>query len=343
VGALSDRIGPAAVLRIGVGISGATFIAMAAFGNFGVFAVVYGVVGAFGYAALAYVPIGVLVDRVFPPDRKGFFFALLTNGTAVGFIVLVPLWIWLGDLLAWQAVLAGLGLVFLLVLFPLSLTLRVGAAPAATAQSATEASRPSARLTTLLRGPFVGLALAFLACGVTMAFVDVHLISHLHDNSVSNGATSSAMVLLGVAEVIGAFIAGIACDRGHIRSILLVAYALRGTAMVIVAVSPSAASAQVFGVVFGASFLMTVVATTMWLVSSYPASMRGLVLGLLWAVHQIGAAVSSQLGASLRDITGGYDAVIYTGLAMCLVSIILVATQKNPNRSEYATETSATR
>lgn len=129
VGTLSDRIGPAAVLRIGIGISGATFLAMSSFGNAAVFTVVYGVAGAFGYAALAYVPIGVLVDRVFPPERKGFFYALLTNGTAVGFIVLVPLWIWLGDLLAWQSVLAGLGFVFLLILFPLSLTLRVGAPP----------------------------------------------------------------------------------------------------------------------------------------------------------------------------------------------------------------------
>ncbi|MFT4214907.1 MAG: hypothetical protein QM622_09050 [Microbacterium sp.] len=97
--------------------------------------------------------------------------------------------------------------------------------------------------------------------------------------------------------------------------------------------SPTALSTQVFGVVFGASFLMTVVATTMWLVSTYPASMRGLVLGLLWTVHQIGAAISSQLGASLRDATGGYETVIYTGVAMCLVSIVLVVTLKSPVRS----------
>lgn len=334
VGMLSDRIGPAAVLRIGIGISGATFIVMATVGSYGVFAIVYGVAGAFGYAALAYVPIGVLVDRVFPAERKGFFYALLTNGTAVGFIVLVPLWIWLDDVIAWQSVLAGLGITFLLILFPLSLTLRVGAPQPSTASSATETPRLSTRAATLLHGPFVGLALAFLACGVTMAFVDIHLISHLHDHSVSSGATSSAMVLLGATEVAGAFVAGIMCDRGQIRSILLAAYALRGAAMLVIAVSPSAASAQLFGVIFGASFLMTVVATTMWLVSSYPASMRGFVLGLLWAVHQIGAAVSGQLGATLRDVTGGYDAVIYTGVAMCLLSIILVAMLKSPNRSE---------
>lgn len=332
VGTLSDRIGPAAVLRIGIGISGATFIAMSTIGNVGVFAVAYGVAGAFGYAALAYVPIGVLVDRVFPPERKGFFYALLTNGTAVGFIILVPLWIWLGDLIAWQSVLAGLGIIFLLVLFPLSLTLRVTAPPPPTAPTATDAPHPPARATTLLRGPFVGLALAFLACGITMAFVDVHLISHLHDHSIPSTAMSSAMILLGVTEVAGAFVAGIMCDRGHIRSILLTAYALRGAAMLVIAVSPSVASAQVFGIVFGASFLMTVIATTMWLVSSYPASMRGLVLGLLWTVHQIGAAVSSQLGATLRDLTGSYDAVIYTGVAMCLASIILVAALKSPTR-----------
>lgn len=339
VGALSDRLGPLVVMRCGLVVSAAMFFLISFVQDFLLLAAIYGVLGALGYASLSYVPIGVLVARAFPADRRGFFYALLTNGTAIGFIVLVPLWIWLEDLVDWQAVMVALGSIFAGVLLPLSFTVRGsrGADQSIPAQDRADRARS---LVVMKRGPFVPLALAFMACGVTMAFVDVHLIPDMNDHGVSSAALSSAMVLLGVMEIIGAFVAGILCDRGFIRSVLLSAYLFRGISILLLAVAPNDVVVQFFGIIFGSSYLMTVVATTVWIVKAYPVQVRGLLLGILWAVHQTGAAVSSQAGAALHDVLNSYEPIIYLGAALCIVSIAIVALMRGPEPSN-STETIA--
>lgn len=72
----------------------------------------------------------------------------------------------------------------------------------------------------------------------------------------------------------------------------------------------TAGNAVGFGAVFGASYLATVVATTMWLIGSLPVAVRGTGIGLLWLVHSVGVAVSSQLGAYLNDASGSYRSAI---------------------------------
>lgn len=109
VGVLSDTLGPLVVLRSGLVVSAGMFVSLSFAQNFVLLAVLYGTLGAIGYASLSYIPIGVLADRAFPPERRGFFYALLTNGTALGFILLVPLWIWLESVTTWQSVMLALG------------------------------------------------------------------------------------------------------------------------------------------------------------------------------------------------------------------------------------------
>ncbi|WP_426624816.1 MFS transporter [Leifsonia sp. McL0607] len=329
IGALSDRFGPLLVMRAGLVVSAAMFALITVAQSFLLLAILYGVLGALGYASLSYVPIGVLVDRAFPADRRGFFYALVTNGTAIGFIVLVPLWIWLETMTSWQSVLIALSVLFAVVLLPLSFTVRAPDAKrlATTATSHVERSRA---LAVMRCGPFIPLVLAFMACGVTMAFVDVHLIPDMHDHGVAPTTVSTAMVLLGFTEIVGAFVAGFFCDRGRIRSVLLSAYLLRGASIVLLAISPNDVVIQLFGVIFGSSYLMTVVATTVWIARLYPPHVRGLLLGIMWAAHQVGAALSSQLGATLHDVLDSYDPIIYIGAAFCVVSIIIVAALREP-------------
>ncbi|WP_181070391.1 MFS transporter [Rathayibacter rathayi] len=187
-------------------------------------------------------------------------------------------------------------------------------------------------MTAALSVPFAPLALAFMACGATMAFINVHLMPDMADHGVTSTAMSSAMILIGSTEIIGAFIAGLLCDRGFVRGILLAAYLLRGSAVLLLAVGPNDVVVHFFGVVFGSSYLMTVVATTVWIVESYPARVRGLLLGVLWAVHQVGAALSSQVGAVLHDHVGGYEPILYMGSVSCAISLAIVACLRSPKK-----------
>lgn len=346
VGGLADRIGGAATLALGTALAGAAFIGCALSGELWLFVTVYGIVAAFAFAMLSFVPLGVLVDELFRDGRKGLLYALLTNGAAVGFIVLVPLWSWLDTKASWESVLLVTGLVFLLVLAPLAmLTARQASkvtsasqdAPAV-ADTAPEPARPVSfgeRLRKAVAARELrALALAFFSCGVTMAFIDVHFVPMVHDHGGSPSTSSTALVLLGIFEVAGGLLAGWLCDRGLIKSVLIAAYALRGGAMLLVSISAGPVPAMAFGVIFGISYLATVVATTMWAAKSLPVSIRGTAMGLVWAIHAAGTAIGSQAGASLADLTGSYTAATLASAALAGCACLLVCATPAPPAAE---------
>ncbi len=326
VGHVADRFGGAATLTSGAVLAGAAFLLCAAAPNIAVFVLAYGLLGAFAFTLLSFIPLAVLVDQLFEGRGEGLGYATLTNGPAIGFIVLVPLWVALQPVVGWRAVLLTVGLVFWVVLAPIAWSLRRFTTDQhAPAQDSASTGAPlSKRLGEILRQPsFTLLALAFFGCGVTMAFIDVHLVADLEMHHVAPGITSATLVILGVTEILGSLVAGHYCDRGMIKRTLIAAYALRASAMFVIAVNPGAISALVFGAVFGTSYLMTVVATTLWVFRILPKHVRGVGMGVIWTVHSVGAALSSQLGAMLRQSTGSYTLPsLLGGFAVALSTLI---------------------
>ncbi|MBP0460145.1 MFS transporter [Streptomyces montanisoli] len=343
VGGISDRIGGAATLAVGTALAGASFIGCALTGQLWLFVLVYGAVAALAYSMLSYVPLGVFVDQLFQDGRKGIVYALLTNGAALGFIILVPLWSWLSTITTWRQVLLVTGLAFLLVLTPLAvLVARRSARMTRAAADEDSADRPqrmsfAARLAVAARHRELRvLAAAFFACGVTMAFIDVHFMPMMHDDGMSHSTSSTTMMLLGVFEVIGGLLAGWLCDRGAIKSVLIGAYALRGAAMLLIATAPFPVPVLLFGVIFGVSYLATVVATAMWAARVLPPEVRGTGMSLVWTVHAFGTALCSEAGAVVADATHSYLWVTSGCAALAAVACLLVTALRDPRHAAYA-------
>ncbi len=327
-GMLSDRIGPARVLLTGTILAGLALVAGAQVSSFTFFVLDYGILASFAYAMLSYVPIGVLVDQLFSDGRKGFFYALLTNGTAGGFILLVPLWTWLGHHTDWQRVLTGLGVFLLVVIAPLTVLLqRRSPAPAASAGNTSADDSLGARWRMVLRSSVLWrLAGAFFACGATMAFIDVHEITYLTDAHISSGVISASLVVLGACEIVGSLIAGRLCDRGSVKGVLLAGYLLRGVSMFLIAINPTPALVLVFGTLFGVSYLVTVVATSVWAMRAFPVGVKGVAMGLIWTAHQLGAALSSQFGGVFYDLWHSYVPLILATGCVAFIAALVVGT-----------------
>ncbi|MGF7234839.1 MAG: MFS transporter, partial [Frankia sp.] len=269
VGAMADRFGGAAILVTGSVLAGTTFLVCAAVPSVLLFAPTYGVVGALSFTMMSYVPLGKLADELFAERGEGLAYAVMTNGPAVGFITLVPLWVWVGSFVSWRPIFVAAGVVMLAVLTPLALLLKRLAAEDGDAEGGghIDIARPGFReqVSFALRDrSFVTLAIAFTGCGVTMAFVDVHLVTDLDMAGMQSSVVSGSLSLLGAFEILGALIAGRQCDRGRLKQTLVTGYALRGTAMLMLAFTPTTATSLIFGVVFGASYMVTVVATSIW-------------------------------------------------------------------------------
>jgi predicted MFS family arabinose efflux permease len=163
-----------------------------------------------------------------------------------------------------------------------------------------------------------------------MAFVDVHMIPYMDDMHVPPNLTATSIVLLGVFEIGGSLVAGRLCDRGFLRGVLISGYVVRAGSLFLIAAYPSGPLVLLFGVLFGASYLVTVVATSMWVLRLFPIEIKGAVMGLMWTVHQIGAAFSSQFGAVSHDMTGSYVPEIIVIGAIAAAAAVLVTTLSSP-------------
>lgn len=323
VGRVSDRIGARTTIAVGVGLAGATFLFLSLLPWLPAFVLVYGVMGAVAFAAMSYVPIGVLVDEAFDQGHRGVTYAALTNSAALGFVLLSPTWVYLVDRsTSWRAVYAVLGIIFvgpIWLLVHRTLPGSVDKLPAeqdigTEADPARKVDGPNsvaAGLRQILGSrTFWVLAAGFFGCGVTMAFVDVHMVAHMHTMDLSSTMISGSLITLGVTEVGGALVAGWLCDRFDKHHVLGASYFARCLALIVLLAMPSAQGALTFAAIFGLSYMGSVIATTFIALDSFGKGNKGLAIGLIWMVHQLGAFLSTQLGATSYDALGSYRALI---------------------------------
>lgn len=333
VGLLADRLGPKKTILLGVALTGSSFLASAAFNSFPVFVLAYGVVAAFGLTAMSYVPMGVLVDQTVSARHRGLAYGTLTNGAAIGFMVLSPIWILIQESYGWREVYWFLGLFFLAPMW-IAVYFAMPAQPAAPVQSAPPQPLKARMAFIFASRPLIVLMFGFFGCGVTMAFIDVHMVAHLQDLKLTPGQIGIAMTVLGATELIGGFAAGWLCDRYPKSYVISAFYLLRAIALLVIFLMPNMAGAWLFAALFGLSYLGTVVGTSVYALGLFGPANKGFAFGFIWLAHQIGAFASTQLGANAFDWFGNYEWTIavtaIVAVISALVSIVWLAPDPEP-------------
>ena len=339
VGALSDRVGPIRTVLVGSLLGGGAFILLGCLPNqYWLFVSLYGLMAAFALAAMTFVPMGVLVDRLFDQKNKSFAYALITNGTAIGFIVLSPFWLWLQARLEWQQVFSAVGVLFL---GPMALLLWLGARiplPDKTNAPAAHEKHAGTWPIVLRDTGFYVLAFGFFGCGASMAFIDVHLVPLWQDAGASRSSMGMSLSLFGVLELLSGLAAGWLAVRYPPHRLLAAFYVLRCLAMLLLLAPNGMLTTYGFGAVFGASYLGTVVLTSAICLERYGGAVKGQVFGMLFLLHQVGAFGSAQLGAYGYDRLGSYQPtvmalVVLTAMAG-IVSLLLSSDTSPRTQSE---------
>lgn len=324
VGSLSDRLGPLRTVVMGAVAGGAALISASLWsGSLSLFVLAYGLCGAFGFAAMTYVPMGVLVDRLFTQRTTGLAYAVVTNGTSIGFIVLSPFWLWLQPLTSWTGVFLTTGLVLAVPLAGLVwLAARSADAAGLGHAPVVEHQRLSAWKSVRSDPGFYALALGFFGCGATMAFIDVHLVAFWQDTGAPRVAMGLSLSLLGVLELASGLATGWLATRYNKRGLLGLFYLLRCCAMLLLLSGSPSVRTFWFAGLFGASYLGTVVLTSMLCLERYGRPIKGQAFGILFLAHQIGAFASVQLSAACFDKFGSYQPVILTLAALTVAGAL---------------------
>ncbi|MDO6708576.1 MFS transporter [Photobacterium sp. 1_MG-2023] len=328
VGWICDRIGPAQTILSGVIVAMFVYLLMTLTFHFWLFLVLFGVLAAYALTAMTFVPLALLVDRIFDHRNKGMAYAAITNGTAIGFMVLSPLWVWLNTFLVWQDISLIIFGVFTLLILPASLWL-CRLFPLRAFVLAPEAENQPDALTwhQHLRKPlFLLLALSFGGCGASMAYIDVHLVPLLQER-FSGGEGEATLVatslsVLGAAELVGAFWVGYLLRFSAPALILAGLYLVRGASLLIVLAADNLLMCMIFAVLFGLTYMGTVIVTSMMCLQAYGEQVKGKIFGCLFTVHQIFVFGTVWLGGLSFDATQSYAGVTLAVSGLCFVSAV---------------------
>jgi MFS family permease len=310
-GALADRLGAWRVLAAGGAVYALGIVLMAVSTSPGTLALTGGVLVGLGLSGGSFTIVIAAFARLVPEDRRSWAMGLATAMGSLGQFVFAPLG---------QSFIGAFGPVTALVLIGgcvafvpvLARALSGGDDAVASPGSSTVAVRQA-----LAHPSFLMLAAGFFVCGFHIAFVSTHLPPYLTELGLSTALAAWSLGLIGLFNVVGAYTAGILGGVYSRRLLLSAIYASRAAAFALfVVLPPTPATVLFFAAAIGLLWLSTVPLTSGLIAVMFGTHHLGLLFGIVFLSHQVGAFVGAWMGGLVYDATGAYDVMWWASIAL---------------------------
>ncbi len=171
---------------------------------------------------------------------------------------------------------------------------------------------------------FVLLVTGFFVCGFHVAFITAHMPAFLSDKGFDARLGAWSIAIIGLCNVVGAFLSGLWSGRIAKRSMLVAIYLGRAATISLFMLLPmTLVSVLAFSAVMGFLWLATVPPTSGLVAVMFGTRYMALLYGIVFLGHQVGSFSGVWLGGWLYDRTGSYDMVWWLGVALSLVAAIV--------------------
>ncbi|MBR0652853.1 MFS transporter [Roseomonas terrae] len=322
-GAIADRLGTGRVALGGAAIYAAGLLLPAIAPNAATLLIGIGILTGIGTAAAGAGTVLGAVARAVPENRRGDALGLASAGGSIGQAAMVPFAQWAiesgGTSFAF-AMLASTMLLALVICPRLEwhAPIRVaGAAPAGIA------GLPALARQALGDRDFALLTVGFFACGFQLAFLTMHLPSHLALCGLPTGLGVTALMLIGLFNIPGSWLCGRLGNVIRPEIALGGIYLLRTIAVAIFAATvPTAWGTMIFAAVMGFIWLGTIPLTSAAIARRFGVANLGALYGVCFLSHQVGGFIGAGAGAIVLDTTGSYDAFWPVMIGVGLVAIL---------------------
>ena len=261
-----------------------------------------------------------VVGRAFPAEKRSMALGIVGAGGSFGQFVMLPFG---------QALISNFGWMSALLILAVCAFIMV---PLATALSGKQAeSLTPARLSlsgaireaATHRG-FWYLTIAFLVCGFQTVFIMVHLPAYLLDRGLTAFDGMVALAIVGVANIVGSYLAGFLGGRVSKKLILAWIYAIRAVVITIYIVLPVTAwSTWIFAAVIGITWLGTVPLTNGLVAQIFGVRYLSTLFSISFLGHQVGSFAGAWFGGYMFDTVGSYAAVWYVSIGLSVIAAIL--------------------
>lgn len=320
-GVLADKVGSSRVIFFGALIYCAGVYGMSVAESNGMLYLTGGVLAGVGIAFSAFTLAMASMVRAVGPERRSLVLGLGTAAGSFGQVVFSPLSQGFIDHYGWQHALVILACVTL-VLIPLAMMLPSGRQD--TAQLLDEQTLKEALLEAFSHRGYVLLTMGFFVCGFHVAFIAVHFPAYVRDIGLDPAIGAYSIALIGLFNIAGSFLSGMAGQRWSKRYALSFIYFARGvtiTALLLLPKTPLVI--LVFAAVMGILWLSTVPLTTGIVAQIFGVRYMATLFGFVFLSHQLGSFIGVWLGGRLYDTTGSYDGMWWAGVALGLAAAII--------------------
>ncbi|RHW19116.1 MFS transporter [Sphingomonas gilva] len=262
-----------------------------------------------------------VVGRVVPPESRSMAFGIVTAGGSLGQFLVVP---------GAQALLTEFGYRQALIVMAAAIAAIVAlAAGIAGKPSASVDGGPAQSAGQALREAggdrnFLLLNLGFFVCGFHVVFIATHFPAYLTDKGIDPAIGASSLALIGLFNIFGSYLFGLAGDRLRKQYVLAGLYAARGIAIVLFLLLPlTPVSALVFAGVMGFLWLGTVPLTNGLVSQIYGVRHLSMLGGVVFLSHQVGSFLGAWAAGYMFDLSGNYDAAWTASIVLAALAALI--------------------
>ena len=280
----------------------------------------FGLLVGLGLSGATQVVVLGVIGKVVPNERRGIVFGTIIAASSLGMFVFVPGVQAMMQSLGWRDSFVVLALA--IALLPL-IAIVLRDASAVDADGARQTFKDVVAEAHGHRG-YMLLTAGFYVCGFHVSFIGTHLPAYLTDNDVSPTAAAYALGLIGLCNVLGAYLFGALGDRFNKKNLLTAIYLARAVLMALMLVLPiNNVTALLFGAIMGFLWLATVPLTSGIVAQVFGTRNFTMLFGFVFMSHQFGAFGGAWLGGYIYDVTGSYDLMWVISVVLAVMAAML--------------------
>jgi MFS family permease len=318
---LADRYGPSRVLAVGAVVYGIGTAGMATATTGAGLTLFGGVLTGLGIALTSFSIALAAMVKVVDPWRQSLVLGIGTSAGSLGQVIFSPLSQLVIAEYGWDSALLFLA-ASVLFIAPLAVLLPGNADGGG--DTKIEQGLGEAIVEAIRHRGYVLLTLGFFVCGFHVAFITVHFPAYVKDLGLAAEVGAWAIAIIGLFNIVGSFLSGLAGQRWPKKNGLVVIYSLRAIAIATLLIADKTATTiYAFAAVMGILWLSTVPLTSGIVAQVFGLRFMATLFGFVFLSHQLGSFLGVWLGGYLYDRTGSYDVVWWTGVALSVVAALL--------------------
>ena len=320
-GAIADRRGAVGVIAAGTMLYAGGTLAMASAESGTALLIAGGVVVGLGMAFSSFSLALAAMARVVGPERRSFALGVGTAAGSLGQVVFSPVVQGFIVNYGWSLALTLLA-TMIMAMFPLAFVLPGN--PTADQNDGGDFGLTAALTEALNHRGYLLLTSGFFVCGFHVAFVVVHFPAYVRDLGFDATVGAYAIAILGLFNIMGAFLSGVAGQRYSKRLSLCWIYAGRALVITWFLTAPmSASTVYLFSAAMGVLWLSTVPLTTGIVAQVFGPRYMATLFGVVFLGHQLGSFTGVWLGGRIHDFTGSYELMWQLAVALSVFATLI--------------------